>query len=248
MNYQAKAFHISFLLHSVMIVFAVIFSAFMGQSQRVIVLDFDLHKPVPNVKKVDTPVSTPFIKAESVNPTTSQILKEKEPPRLQEESPMISTVPTIPTVVKLPEAHNLKSRPMGPGISDHARAIVKEGSAKISRDSKEGLRTSSTMGDADSRKELAKKKYLNDHFAYIRDKIFRNVSYPDAAKRMGWQGKVLLSFIITADGSVRAFKIIQSSGFSLLDKSAIETVRDAAPFPKPPGEAQLVIPITYRLG
>ena len=64
---------------------------------------------------------------------------------------------------------------------------------------------------------------------------------------MGWQGKVLLSFIISADGSVREVKIIQGSGFPILDKSAIETVKDTAPFPKPPIEAQLVIPIIFRL-
>jgi protein TonB len=64
---------------------------------------------------------------------------------------------------------------------------------------------------------------------------------------MGWQGKVLLSFIITANGSVKDFKIIQGSGFPILDNSAIETVKDTAPFPKPPVEAQLVIPIVFRL-
>jgi protein TonB len=64
---------------------------------------------------------------------------------------------------------------------------------------------------------------------------------------MGWQGKVLLSFIITADGLVREFKIIKSSGFAMLDKSAVESVKDTAPFPKPPVEAQVVIPIVYRL-
>lgn len=90
-------------------------------------------------------------------------------------------------------------------------------------------------------------KYLNENFAYIRDRILKNVSYPDTARRKGWEGKVVLSFVIMANGSVKAFKIIQSSGFTVLDKSAIETVRDTAPFPRPPGEAQLVIPITYQL-
>jgi len=33
----------------------------------------------------------------------------------------------------------------------------------------------------------------------------------------------------------------------MLDRSAVETVKDTAPFPQPPVEAQLVIPITYHL-
>jgi TonB family protein len=40
---------------------------------------------------------------------------------------------------------------------------------------------------------------------------------------------------------------MQSSGFTMLDKNAAEAVHDTAPFPKPPCEARLVIPISYRL-
>lgn len=64
---------------------------------------------------------------------------------------------------------------------------------------------------------------------------------------MGWQGKVIVSFIIAADGSIKEVKITQGSGFAVLDNNALETVKDTAPFPKPPVEAQLVIPILYRL-
>jgi protein TonB len=135
---------------------------------------------------------------------------------------------------------------MGAEISDQGKA-VEEGSPGIAGGTKEGSGTNSGMGNGDGGQESARTKYLSEHFAYIRNKILRNVSYPDPARRMGWQGKVLLSFIITADGSVRALKVIKSSGFIVLDKSAIETVRDTAPFPRPPGEAQLVIPITYNL-
>jgi protein TonB len=240
MNYQSRAFQISFLLHCVIIVLVVIGSTFMGQYKKAMVLDFDLLKPVPDVKKIEEPAPTPFIKAKAINPIARQSLKEKETSRQPEEVSPISPVPETPPVVKLPQAHKLESRSMGLGIPDQAKEL-KEGSPGIVG------KTNSGLDSADGGKGSARAKYLNDHFAYIRDKILRNVSYPDTARRMGWQGKVLLSFIITADGSVRAFKIIQSSGFTILDKSAMETVRDAAPFPRPPGEAELVIPINYRL-
>jgi protein TonB len=85
-------------------------------------------------------------------------------------------------------------------------------------------------------KESAEKKYLREHFAYIRDKILGHISYPPLARRMGWQGKVILSFVITTDGLAKEIKIVQGSGFSLLDKNAAETVSDTAPFPNPPSK------------
>jgi protein TonB len=40
---------------------------------------------------------------------------------------------------------------------------------------------------------------------------------------------------------------MQSSGFKILDDKAIETIRQAAPFPRPPVEARLMIPVVYHL-
>jgi protein TonB len=243
-KYQTKAFQISFLLHSLLLVLVVILSTFIGQSKRLTVLDFNLSKPEAQVKKVEPPAPTPVIKTTPIKPKAHQALKEKEPPRLQEERPKASLQQDIAPVVKLPEAPNLDSRPMGLAIPEHSKAL-KEGSPGIAGGSKEG--SGFGLGGSDTGKELARTKYVKDHFAYIRDKILKNISYPDSARRMGWQGRVILSFIITTEGSVREFKIIQGSGFPILDKSAIETVKDTAPFPRPPAEAQLVIPIIYRL-
>jgi protein TonB len=248
MNYQFKAFQISFLLHGAIIVLVIIGSTFMGQYKKTIVLDFDLREPAFAAKKTEdpSPPPAPVIKTKSIKPAARQSLKEKGPPLLTEESPQILPVPQTPPAMKLPETHNLESQSVELGISEKARA-VKESSVEIAGAAKEGSGTNLSMANAAGWKESARAKYLNENFAYIRDKILWNVNYPDAARRMGWQGKVLLSFIITANGSVREFMIIKSSGFPMLDKNAIETVRDTAPFPKPPVEAQLVIPIIYRL-
>ena len=245
-NYQTRAFRISFLLHSVIIVLVILGSTFLGQYKKAMVLDFDLLKPVPETKKVEELAPTPFINTNLINPIAHQIVKKEEPPPQQEETPRKSSVPEAPPVVKLPEANNLESRPMGAEISDKGK-MANEGYPGIAGGTKDGSGTNSSLGNGDGSQESASTKYLNDNYKYIRDKIIKNVSYPDPARRMGWQGKVLLSFVITADGSIRALKVIKSSGFIVLDKSAVESVRDTAPFPKPPGEAPIVIPITYHL-
>lgn len=101
--------------------------------------------------------------------------------------------------------------------------------------------------DSASSTESAKNRYLKEHFAYVRDAIMKNLSYPPTARRMGWEGKVLISFVVSEDGHVSDIKVIEGSGFGILDRNAIETVKKASPFPKPPIVAELVIPIVYKL-
>lgn len=245
MNYQTRAFQISLLLHGVIIALAVISSTFMGQYKKVMVLNFDLQKTAPAVKKTED-LPAPVIKTKTIKPAARQSVIEKEPSRVTKDVSPISHVPEVPPVVKLPEAHNPESHSMGLGLPDSGKA-VKEGSPGIAGTAGGPSDASSSRGTADGGKEAAGTRYLNENFAYIRDKILRNVSYPHAAKKMSWQGKVVLSFIITAKGTVGELKVIKSSGFPILDKSAMQTVKDTAPFPRPPIEAQLVIPIVYRL-
>jgi periplasmic protein TonB len=88
-------------------------------------------------------------------------------------------------------------------------------------------------------------EYMKEHFSYIRDIIFQHIRYPEEAKQKGLEGKVLVAFVIMEDGTVKDIKIIASSGFELLDKSAVETIKVSAPFPKPPAHAELRLPITY---
>jgi protein TonB len=45
------------------------------------------------------------------------------------------------------------------------------------------------------------------------------------ARRMGDQGEVLLDVLVAPDGKVSDVRLKQSSGSSLLDRTAIETVR-----------------------
>ena len=50
-------------------------------------------------------------------------------------------------------------------------------------------------------------------------------SYPFAARRMGLQGKVILNVEVLADGSCGQVNVAQSSGHTMLDNNALETVR-----------------------
>jgi protein TonB len=57
--------------------------------------------------------------------------------------------------------------------------------------------------------------------------------------------------MIDEDGSIGEVEVFQSSGHPGLDKAAIETLRQAAPFhlPRPLGQPRMTIkiPMSYRL-
>jgi len=93
----------------------------------------------------------------------------------------------------------------------------------------------------------ARTRDVEGNYAYLRDEIQRGIAYPAAARRMGWEGTAVVAFVIRADGSVRDVRIVQGSGRAVLDRSAIEAVRNASPFPRPPAEAEIVTPVVYRL-
>ena len=49
--------------------------------------------------------------------------------------------------------------------------------------------------------------------------------YPAQAKRMGWEGRVVLRVEVLADGSAGAVSVAKSSGHEALDDAALEAVR-----------------------
>ena len=96
-------------------------------------------------------------------------------------------------------------------------------------------------------KGLIKELYVKVNFHHIKDNIQNNISYRRLAREMGWEGKVIVSFMVGKDGKIQEVRIVESSGFAALDKNAIATIRKAAPFPCPPVSAELVVPVIYRL-
>ncbi|MEP2437969.1 MAG: TonB family protein [Roseibium sp.] len=82
-------------------------------------------------------------------------------------------------------------------------------------------------------------------------KLRRSLRYPSAAKRKRLSGNVHVSFSVDSSGRASRIRVSRSSGSSILDKAAIETVRRASPFPKIPPEAQrkrwaFTVPLAFR--
>lgn len=58
-----------------------------------------------------------------------------------------------------------------------------------------------------------------------------NRHYPIQARRRGIEGELRMLVALESDGSIREVNILQSSGYSLLDRAALRVVYLAAPYP-----------------
>ncbi len=68
--------------------------------------------------------------------------------------------------------------------------------------------------------------------------------YPHVAKKRGWEGTVMLRLTISREGTVEQAAIQQSSGFPILDDSALQTVQ-AWKF-EPARDGEFAIPATVK--
>ncbi|RMF19651.1 MAG: energy transducer TonB [Gammaproteobacteria bacterium] len=71
--------------------------------------------------------------------------------------------------------------------------------------------------------------------------------YPYLARRMGWQGRVVIRLIVAADGRPLQAEVAESSGYPVLDNAALETLRRWRLAPSSVDQEQLEIAIEFRL-
>jgi periplasmic protein TonB len=84
-------------------------------------------------------------------------------------------------------------------------------------------------------------------FAFIRHDILKNIRYPEKARRMRWEGRVVVGFSVLENGAVREVVVVKSSGFPALDESARVAVLKTAFSRKIPRRLDVVLPVEYKL-
>lgn len=86
---------------------------------------------------------------------------------------------------------------------------------------------------------------LSSHFAHQQN-------YPRLAAMRGWEGEVQVRLTIARRGNIVAAQVVRSSGFEVLDQSAVHLVSTAGPLPRPPEalqnrELKIVVPVLFKL-
>jgi protein TonB len=251
MNYEIRAFRLSVILHAAVILLLIVAGKhFVSKQEKLLVVDFTIsdssepHQALsmitpPNRKSGRRGIKIVKKEQELQVPETQQVARQEASP-LQEARQVSPDSAQVPTVIE-----NEKKVPENGGEKDAPGTISPHETGK-SLASGGGINGTSA-GNSDNSHSAAGIGYLKANFSYIRDMIMKRVIYPERAREMGWQGKVKVSFVISSDGLVKDIRILQSSGVDILDRNAVETIKKASPFPKPPVAAQLIIPISYKL-
>ena len=74
-----------------------------------------------------------------------------------------------------------------------------------------------------------------DYFEMLHLRIHSFKRYPESARSDHLEGRVNVQFVLSADGIVKNIKIMKSSRHKRLDEAAIDAIKKASPFPRPPG-------------
>ncbi len=234
MNYQQRGFSFSLVIHMSVLFVIMFINSSMLRLSKPVVIDFSIENS--SVKGDPTTSAVPKsknIKVREAEPLTPKPVVAKQAPVPQQITAISETV-----------AEN-----QAPAAASKSFASVQpaSGSSSSTANVEKAEGKASAFHGQGNPVEGTKQNYLKEHFAYIRNIVQQKLSYPKIARRMGWEGKVLISFIVCPDGHAKGITIRESSGIEMLDNNAVLAVQQASPFPKPPIEAQLIIPINYSL-
>lgn len=85
----------------------------------------------------------------------------------------------------------------------------------------------------------------------VQIKILRAIYYPKIAKDAGWEGSAKLGLKISSEGNLRDAKVLQSSGYKILDDVALDVAKKQSPYPPfPPQieseEVSVEVPVVFK--
>lgn len=88
----------------------------------------------------------------------------------------------------------------------------------------------------------------DEFYRKIEAAIAKKHDYPELARIRGMQGTVVVEFFLNTDGSIDGIRVVHSNTGNLLNKQAMQTIKDAHKlFPTPTKRVWLKIPISYGL-
>jgi periplasmic protein TonB len=220
---------------------------FLSQS----VFSFDQNK-VMRVSLVSLDLSSQslFGKTQKIS-SPGQVENQKNPqPRTGSKPPVPESMPSLGDSPSRPGENQGEKKEPGLEISFSPQISQPEnmlggngqgGQKPSTGNSKELLAGFSSAGKSGPGSVLAVPRYgLN-----------REPYYPAAAREQGWQGTALLKVQVLRNGTVGSLEILRSSGFSILDRSALKAVKDWKFIPAQkdgqPIEIGVEIPVTFRL-
>jgi len=186
------------------------------------------------------PAKRPF--PQRFNPNQDLISKAEPPLKEGFKEVTLETQTSVDTKNQVSEALITANKE---GISLSSRS---EGVSKSSFSADHTLKEGDMMKGAMTTRSEPLGKVDEAQFSIISKLVREHLEYPYLARRMGWEGEVLLFFRLTPTGEVEEIKVLKSSGFEVLDKSAVNAVKKASKhFPRPKQIVLIKLPIQFKL-
>jgi periplasmic protein TonB len=171
--------------------------------------------------------------------TTEQQFVEEEPEPATQTASSEAVTPAVASLMSQPNTVSVDHHPI--------RETANETSANIQPLGTEQLMASATP----VRTAPAGKPDYDWLMKALLGRVNELKNYPVMARMNRWEGKVVLRAVIREDGQVLMVDVQESSGRSILDNDAMETLKKASPLKldHPLGKPQVAIlmPISYSL-
>jgi len=164
-------------------------------------------------------------------------------------SAWFGALPQPPLSVRLEDALPADSPERStPRVARHNDAVADTVTRATHADSGRG-RARNTPAPAETGNDDALRARIE---ARVRLDLARHFEYPHAARLRGWEGDVLLGFVVQASGRLDGIRVLRGSGFAVLDHSAVDSLRRVARLPEAVAwlngrDLEMRLPILYRL-
>ena len=170
------------------------------------------------------------------------------------EQPSPLTEPAAQSVANNPEPPQQREEPLTRVATRQHRAPVpvRKASPAQTRPATAAIETATATAAAVASSPVLQREETDRHLRNsVTELVSRELTYPAIARRKGWQGIVKLELHIEADGSITDLQLAESSGYSILDRAAMQCLQ----FASLPGAARwlrgqtidIVVPVEYRL-
>ncbi|MBI3246326.1 MAG: energy transducer TonB [Deltaproteobacteria bacterium] len=201
----------------------------------------EVKAPEPVAPPSPPPAAKPVEKTKKPLPPPEPRVKKPPPPQVVKALPPPEPAPQ-PAALTLPATGRV-----APDGSEQNSTASTNGTTSTASGERSGTQTAGGKNEAGRSSEAGGTSAQPDY------SVNPKPPYPMLARRRGEQGTVLLRVRVRADGSVAEAEVKQSSGSTLLDDTALRTVRDSWRFTPArlngmPMESWVEVPIRFVLG
>ncbi len=243
MTLRIASFSLSLLMHLTLLALLLLLLRLTPYKEEK-VLEIDLSMlDIPKeeqIKSITTPEKS-IVREVKASPKPLKNFKQPEEGK-EREAEETHTVRPEPVKEELPKAVETPK-----ASQETNQSIAKEETFKTSH-THEGKDTTQSVKQSSPNPSALQEQFIKEKLSVVSSLVQKNITYPPIARRMGWEGRVVLAITIREDGHLESVEIITSSGYEVLDRNAVEAVKKSCHlFPKPPVKVRVILPVAYKL-